>query len=66
MKNLKKFTLKNLQFIKGGIDPIILEEEFDLWKSSLSEEQTKEIITLYNGSADALMMYYKTVVRAGN
>lgn len=66
MKNLKKFTLKNLHFIKGGIDPIILEEEFDLWKSSLTETQIKEIYTLYNGAADALILYYKTIVKAGN
>lgn len=64
MNKLRKFMLCNSKLIKGGGDPELLEEEFDIWKNTLSQSETMAIESMYNNSPNALQEYYNSIAGA--
>lgn len=65
MYKLQKFTLKNAFTIKGGASLNEFEDQFDLWKKSLTADDIKTIEIKMNFIPNALYVYFVTYVYSG-
>ncbi len=65
MYKLKKFAISNANSIKGGGNPTVIEEEFELWKKSLTADDIKTIEIKMNFIPNALYVYFVTYVYTG-
>ena len=64
MYKLQKFAFSKTNLIKGGAIKDV-QEEFDLWKKSLSADDIKTIEIKMNFIPNALYVYFVTYVYTG-
>lgn len=57
MNRLAKFIITNPEMIKAG-GPMTLEEEFEIWKNSLTEEQLRAIQETHGSATEAVWLAY--------